>query len=112
MYGQSHFNSSIFSKGPLLAITPSNFVITISSSTISLKTHKKSLRSSLLELQNEGESENLPNFLDSRTISRQWTISRQANYRQIFLVVKSSANGLFLDNGIFLDIFKNNNLHI
>ena len=48
-YGQSHFNSSIFSNlGPLPPITPSNLAITILSSTTSLKTYKKSLKSSLL----------------------------------------------------------------
>ena len=62
-YGQGYFNSSIFSKGPLLAITSNNIGITTPSSISYFKIYKTAVKKMLLELHNEGESDIWPNFL-------------------------------------------------
>ena len=62
-YSQGHFNSSVFSKGPLLAITSKNTGIITPSNIYSIEMYKKAAKTMLLESQNEGESDNWPNFL-------------------------------------------------
>ena len=62
-YGQGHFNSSIFAKGPLLALTSNNKAIITQANTSYFKSYKTAVKKMLLELQNEGESDNWPNFL-------------------------------------------------
>ena len=62
-YGQGQLNSSIFSKGPLPAITSNSIGITTPSSISYFKSYKTTVKKMLLELHNEGESDIWPNFL-------------------------------------------------
>ena len=62
-YGQACFSSSIFGKGPLLAITDTNIGITSLPNILSINLYKSSLKRELLKQQNIGDPENWPNFL-------------------------------------------------
>ena len=57
-YGQGHFNSSIFAKGPLLTLTSNNKAVITQSSTSYFKSYKTAVKPMLLQLQNEGGSDN------------------------------------------------------
>ena len=62
-YGQSCYASSIFGKGPLLAITDTNINLITPQTILSLNLYKNSLKRELLKQQNIGDPENWPNFL-------------------------------------------------
>ena len=63
IYGNPVFRSSVFYKGPLLSITERNIKITTPGSISSFNLYKTKLIDMLLKLQNEGETEEWPNFL-------------------------------------------------
>ena len=52
-YGQGHFNSLIFSKRPLLAITSNNIGIATPSNISYFKSYKTAVKTMLLKLHNE-----------------------------------------------------------
>ena len=63
-YGGRQFSSSIFFKGPLLAVTGTNTNITCLPSIFSLSIYKSSAKRVLLELQSSANSdEDWPSFL-------------------------------------------------
>ena len=62
-YNKPHFRSSVFYKGPILAITDQNMQITCPSSIFSIRIYKKAAKRVLLELQSTGSEDNWPNFL-------------------------------------------------
>ena len=62
-YGQACYTSSIFGKGPLLAITDTNTELTTLPSILSLNIYEKLVKLELLKQQNIGDPENWPNFL-------------------------------------------------
>ena len=63
IYGNPVFRSSVFYKGPLLSITERNIKITTPGSISSFNLYKTKLIDMLLKLQNEGETDEWPNFL-------------------------------------------------
>ena len=64
VYGNMNFTSSIFYKGPLLAICDVNVDITTLPTLFSIKLYKKSTNCKMLEMQNMGNNdEEWPNFL-------------------------------------------------
>ena len=63
VYGNMNFRSSIFYKGPLLAINDINVDITTLPSLFSINLYKKSANRKMLEMQNLGNDEEWPNFL-------------------------------------------------
>ena len=62
-YSNVGFRSSIFFKGPLLAVTDQYYSTLTPASYMTFKAHKISTKSKLLDLQNEGENEEWPTFL-------------------------------------------------
>ena len=62
-YSQSYLKSSLFYKGPILAISEENLKITCPQSIFSLNTFKKSSKRIMLELQCSGNTEEWPPFL-------------------------------------------------
>ena len=63
IYSGLNLRPSIFYKGPILAITEQNVLITCPSSIFSLSIYKKSAKRVLLNLQSDGISEEWPTFL-------------------------------------------------
>ena len=62
-YNKPHFRSSVFYKGPILAITEQNRQITCPSSIFSINIYKKAAKRVLLQLQSSGSEDDWPNFL-------------------------------------------------
>ena len=62
-YNKPHFRSSVFYKGPILAITDQNMQITCPTSIFSINIYKKAAKRVLLEIQSSGSEDNWPNFL-------------------------------------------------
>ncbi len=63
MYSQPGLRTSVFYKGPILAITEHNTKITCLSSLFSVSIYKKSAKRVLLDLQSAGNTEEWPPFL-------------------------------------------------
>ena len=63
LYSNVNYRSSIFYKGPLLAISSHNTNITTLPTLFSIKLYKASVKRLLLELQCQGSDDNCPNFL-------------------------------------------------
>ena len=62
-YSQQFFRTSIFFKGPLLAITEHNLQMTIPSSLFSINIYKRSVKEVLVKLQSTGDEDTWPHFL-------------------------------------------------
>ena len=62
-YGNLVFNKTIFFKGPLLAITQTNIDATSLPSLFNFRIYKTSVKSMLLDQQNDGETDEWPVFL-------------------------------------------------
>ena len=62
-YGTLYYRSSIFFKGPLLAISKFNIDATSLPSLFSINIYKSNLKNALLEQQSSGNSEEWPGFL-------------------------------------------------
>ena len=62
-YGFSKYKSTVFCKGPLLAISSFNDEVTTLSSLLSIKIYNKNLKHSLLCEQTKGEQEEWPAFI-------------------------------------------------
>ena len=63
IYGRIPYCQSMFYKGPLLAITQENISATTLPSLFSLNIYKNSVKRLLLNLQNQGDSDDWPSFL-------------------------------------------------
>lgn len=62
-YGKLPYNNTIFYKGPLLAISQKNIDATSMPSLFNLNIYKKSIKSMLIEQQNEGATDEWPCFM-------------------------------------------------
>ena len=62
-YGITSYKSTVFYKGPLLAISEHNTTATTLASLISLNVYKREVKCLLTDLQNQGGGEEWPNFL-------------------------------------------------
>ena len=63
VYGEANYRSSIFFKGPLLAISSQNSDALTPACFISLKVYKNAVKHMLLDLQDRGDTDAWPNFL-------------------------------------------------
>ena len=63
IYNNTLFRSSVFNKGPLLAITPVNKSITTLPTLFSISMYKSAAKRVLLQQQSDGIDEKWPNFL-------------------------------------------------
>ena len=66
-YGFNKYKSTIFCKGPLLAISQFNNEVTSPSSLLSINIYKKNLKYMLLREQSKGEPDSWPNFIIHNT---------------------------------------------
>ena len=62
-YGLSKFKSSIFYKGPLLALSELNSEITTPSSLLSINIYKSNLKRMIMNEQSQGEPDTWPEFI-------------------------------------------------